>query len=92
MVTRTLALAAFTALTPIAAHAQNTPTPIETQELRQLDGWSVSALSRADGALAPDLWTRSDPAVLAVVLDRLPAIYQSPATQTLARRVLFSGG
>lgn len=93
MVTRTLALAAFTALTPIAAFAQtNTPAPIETQELRQLDGWSVSALSRTNGALAPDLWTRSDPAVLAAVFDRLPATYESPAAMALARRVLFSGG
>lgn len=93
MVTRSLALAAFTALTPMAAHAQsNLPQPVESQELQQLDAWSVSAMSRQQGALAPDLWTRSDPGFLAAVLDRMPAVYESPATQTLARRVLFSGG
>lgn len=93
MVTRTIALAAFTALTPLAAHAQsNLPAPVESQELRQLDAWSVSAIARADGALAPDLWSRSDPAFLAALFERLPAVYESPAAQTLARRVLFSGG
>jgi hypothetical protein len=93
MVTRTFALAAFTALTPMAAHAQsNLPAPVESAELRQLDAWSVSALSRADGAFPADLWTRSDPAFLATLFDRLPAVYESPATRALARRVLFSGG
>lgn len=93
--TRSLALAAaFTALTPLAATAQqgSTPAPIETQALRDLDAWSVSALSRADGALAPDLWNRSDPAFLAALFDRLPGVYESPAALALARRVLFSGG
>ena len=89
------AAAALSALTPIAAYAQQgsaLPAPVEQQQLRALDAWSVSALSRADGALAPDLWNRSDPASLAVVLDRLPAVYDSPAMLTLARRVLYSGG
>lgn len=93
MLNRSLALAAFTALTPMTALAQNNlPRPVETQELSQLNGWSVSALSRADGALPADLWTRSDPDVLAVIFDRLPAVYDSSATLGLARRVLFSGG
>lgn len=94
MVNRTLAMAAaFTALTPLSALAQQSvPVAIETQQLSELNAWSVSALSRADGALAPDLWTRSDPAFLASVLDRLPAVYDSPAMQNLARRVLLSGG
>jgi hypothetical protein len=94
MVTRSLAMAAaLGALSPLAAHAQQAlPTPIETQALRELDAWSVSALSRAEGALAPDLWSRSDPAFLALALERLPAVYESPAMQTLARRVLLSGG
>ncbi len=92
MLNRSLALAAFTALTPMAAHAQNVPAPVQSEELRQLDGWSVSALSRANGALPADVWTRSDPDVLAVVFDRLPAVYDSYAMNRLARRVLFSGG
>lgn len=94
MVPRILAVAAaFTALTPLSALAQNNiPAPIETEALSELNAWTVSALSRANGALAPDLWTRSDPAVLATALDRLPVVYQSPAAQALARRVLFSGG
>jgi hypothetical protein len=92
MVPRTLALAAFTALTPTLALAQTVPAPIEQQTLRQLDAWGVSALSRNNGALPADLWARSDPAFLALVFDRLPAVYESPAAQALARRVLFSGG
>lgn len=94
MVTRTLALAAaFTMLAPVAlAQQSNLPTPVEEGQLRELDGWSVSALSRNDGALASDLWTRSDPAFVSAVFARLPAVYESSAMQTLARRVLFSGG
>jgi hypothetical protein len=93
MVTRTLAIAlAFTMLTPLALAQSNLPAPVESAQLRELDGWSVGALSRADGALAPDLWARSDPAFVAAVFARLPANYDSPAMQILARRVLFSGG
>ena len=94
MVTRTLAIAAaFTMLTPLAlAQQSNLPAPVESSQLSELDGWSVSALSRSDGALAPDLWAHSEPAFVAAVFDRLPATYNSPAMQTLARRVLFSGG
>lgn len=73
------------------AHAQ-TPLPIESQQLRDLDAWSVSALTRADGALPGDLWSRTDAVFLAMVLDRLPATYESPAAQALTRRVLLSGG
>ncbi len=92
MVNRNLCLAAtLAAFAPLPTHAQ-TQAPIETQQLRELDAWSVSALTRVDGALAPDLWRRTDPAFLAGVLDRLPSVYESPAAQALARRVLLSGG
>lgn len=91
-----VALAALLAAAPLAAHAQQQPSamprPIEGQALQELDAWSVSALSRANGALPADLWSRSDPAFLAVLFDRLPANFDSPATLALARRVLFSGG
>lgn len=93
MVTRTVLLAACAAFAPLAAQAQSAlPTPVESQELQQLDAWGVSGVSRADGALSPDLWNRSDPAFLATVFDRLPATYESPAARSLARRVLLSGG
>lgn len=94
MVNRMMAAAAaFSALTPMAALAQsNLPQPVESQALTQLDAWSVSAISRQQGALPADLWTRSDPAFLALAFDRLPAVYESPATLALSRRVLFSGG
>jgi len=94
MRTRLVALAAFVALAPItAALAQSAlPTPVESQTLRQLDAWSVSALTRENGALPADLWSRSDPAFLAAAFDKLPAVYDSPAMLGLARRVLFSGG
>lgn len=85
------ALAALIGAGPLAAYAQSA-APIETQQLAELNPWTVSALSRANGALAPDLWRNSDPAFLATVFDRLPAVYDSPAAQDLARRVLLSGG
>jgi hypothetical protein len=93
MVNRSLALAlAAGALLPVCAYAQSAePTPIELQQLGSLDAWTVGALSRANGALASDIWSRSDPAVLAVVFERLPAVYDSPAMLALARRVLLSG-
>jgi hypothetical protein len=93
MVYRQIALAAFAAAAPLSAAAQsNLPTPIEAQELRALDAWSVSALARGDGALGADLWSRTEPEFLAQTLDRLPSTYDSPAAQNLARRVLLSGG
>ena len=93
MLSRSLALiAAFAALFPLEAQAQQAPALIETQALSELDAWSVSALTRADGAFAPELWDRSNAAFLGAVLDRLPAVYESHAAQNLARRVLLSGG
>ncbi|MBY0562982.1 MAG: hypothetical protein K2P58_02250 [Hyphomonadaceae bacterium] len=93
MINRSLAIAALVAVAPANALAQqNLPRPVEVQSLRELDAWSVSALSRAEGALSADLWTRSDPNLLATAFERLPTIYQSPSAQALARRVLFSGG
>lgn len=67
------------------------PRGFEAAELQQLDAWTVGALARSQGALDP-AWTRSDAAFLAAVLDKLPAIYESPAALALARRVLLSAG
>ncbi|MBC7767478.1 MAG: hypothetical protein H7124_01685, partial [Phycisphaerales bacterium] len=93
MLTRTVALAACVAAAPLVALAQSAlPRPVEAQALQELNAWSVSAMSRNEGALAPDLWSRSDPAFLAAAFDKLPAVYDSAATQALARRVLFTGG
>ncbi len=88
---RVLALSALTLALPAAAAGQQLGA-IETQQLRQLDAWSVGALSPSQGALDADLWTGSDPAVIAVLFGRLPATSQSAAGQALARRVLLSGG
>lgn len=93
MLNRSVALAALISAVPLAASAQSAlPAPVETQALRELDAWSVSALGRNQGALPSDLWTRSDPAFLATLFDRLPANYESPAMLALARRALLSGG
>ncbi|MEZ5996339.1 MAG: hypothetical protein R3C25_11360 [Hyphomonadaceae bacterium] len=94
MVTRTFAAAlAAGAFLPACAFAQSSaPAPIEQQQLGALDAWSVGALSRANGALPSTLWSHTDPAFLAAVLDRMPAVYESPALQALALRVLASGG
>jgi hypothetical protein len=94
MLTRSFAAAlAAGVLLPAYAFAQsNAPAPIEQEQLSELNAWTVSALSRANGALPGDLWRRSDPAFIALVMDRLPAVYESPAAQALARRVLVSGG
>lgn len=93
MVTRSLALGlAAGVLLPVCAYAQGQePAPMEVQQISELNAWSVGALSRTNGALPSDIWNRSDPAFLAVALDRLPAVYDSPATLALARRVLLSG-
>ncbi|WP_156767623.1 hypothetical protein [Candidatus Viadribacter manganicus] len=93
MVTRSLALSlAAGVLLPVCAYAQTQePAPMEVQQISELNAWTVGALSRANGALASDIWSRSDPAFLAQAFDRLPASYDSPATLALARRVLLSG-
>lgn len=68
------------------------PAPIETQELRQLDAWSVAAITRQQGALDANLWERSDANFVAALLDRVPSMFESPAVSALTRRVLYSGG
>src|SRR5262249_6841230 len=65
---------------------------IETQQLTQLDAWSVGAMSRSQGGLEPTLWSGTDPVALTALFDRLPVVYESPAAFALARRVLLSGG
>lgn len=93
MVYRHIALAAFAAAAPMSAAAQsNMPAPLQSQELRAPDAWSVSAVSRAGGALTPDLWRNSEAEFLAQAFDRVPAQFDSPAAQALALRVLLSGG
>ncbi len=87
-----LALAALAAALAPPAGAQTRPAPIETERLAELNAWTVGALTRGDGAFAPDLWANSDSAFVASLLGRLPAVYESPAAQALARRVLLSGG
>lgn len=74
------------------AEPSNVPPPVEQQQVAAPDAWSVSAVARGNGALPQDLWSHSDPANLVTLLDRLPATYDSPAAQTLALRVLLSGG
>lgn len=93
MVYRQIALALCAAAAPLAAAAQsNLPVAVESEELRAPDAWSVGALARSQGGLAPDLWARSEPEFLAQAFDRLPASFDSPAAQKLAQRVLLSGG
>lgn len=89
---RILALGAMAAAAPALAHAQQPArdAQIETQQLQALDAWTVGTLTGA-GALPRDAWANTDPAVLAALYDRLPAVYESPAAQLLARRVLLSG-
>jgi hypothetical protein len=77
---------------PALPAPSNIPPPVEQQQIAAPDAWSVSALSRADGALPETLWSRSDPAFLVTLFDRLPANYDSPASRSLALRVLLSGG
>lgn len=93
MVTRSFALALTAGvLLPVCAYAQaQDPAPMQTQQISELNAWTVGALSRSNGALPTDIWARSDPAFLALAFDRLPATYDSPAALALARRVLLSG-
>lgn len=89
-----LTAAAIAVLAPVSALAQSSslPAPVDGQELRSLDAWSVSAFGRAQGALAPDLWAHSDGATVGALIARLPGTFESPAAQRIAQRVLFSGG
>lgn len=96
-------LCALLAVLPAAALAQTLPdkppapepvqraAEIETQQLRELDAWSVGVLTTQQGALPRTMWAHADPAFLAQAFDRLPSVYHSPAVQALARRVLLSG-
>jgi len=85
--------ASLLALAPMSAAAQSSlPTPVETQQLQNLDAWSVSALARGQGALGADLWAHSDGATVGALFARLPGLYESPSAQRLAQRALFSGG
>ncbi|MDX2275228.1 MAG: hypothetical protein NW206_07225 [Hyphomonadaceae bacterium] len=89
--------------TPIAPPPQQEPAPqgspqvshwgpaIESTELSQLNAWTVGTLTREQGGLPSTAWAQSDPAALAAAFGALPSVYQSPAVQTLARRVLLSG-
>lgn len=67
------------------------PPEIETNQLRELDAWTVGVLTQQQGGLPRDVWAHSDPAALAAAFDALPSTYESPAVQALARRVLLSG-
>jgi hypothetical protein len=106
MIFRTLALGALLAAlpatagaqTPLGAPIQTAPAPpvrrapeIESNELRQLDAWTVGVLTAEQGGLARNVWASSDPAALSAAFDALPSVYESPAAQHLARRVLLSG-
>jgi hypothetical protein len=64
---------------------------IESNELTQLNAWTVGTLTRDQGGLPANVWANADPAALAAAFDALPSNYQSPAVQSLARRVLLSG-
>lgn len=90
MFCRAVALCLLAFALPGAAFAQS--AGIETRAVRQLDAWTVSALSPSQGALPIDLWVGSDAATLTALFARLPATYDSPAALALSRRVLLSGG
>lgn len=64
---------------------------IESNELSQLDAWTVGTLTQEQGGLPRNVWSDADPVALAAAFDALPSTYQSPAVQNLARRVLLSG-
>ncbi len=74
------------------AAAQAPNAAIESAPLTQLDGWTVGAMNRGQGALPAALWRESEAAHLGALFDRLPNTIDSPAAQALARRALLSAG
>ncbi|MFZ4120144.1 MAG: hypothetical protein ACOYKM_00645 [Caulobacterales bacterium] len=86
-----LASVLLAAAAPLAL-AQSRGSSIESGELSRLDAWSVGAIGRGQGALPPELWSASEPALLGALFDRLPGDFGSPAARTLARRALASPG
>ncbi len=80
------AFAGAPAMAQIAA-----PTPVEQTALAR-DAFATGTLSRADGALDPDLWKGAAPATLAALLDAAPVRPAAPSLGEAMRRVLLSSG
>ncbi|MCA8888419.1 MAG: hypothetical protein R3C40_08875 [Parvularculaceae bacterium] len=75
-----------------AANAQIAPLePVETAALAR-DAFSTGLLTRAEGALGPDLWEGASPQILGRLLEDAPMRPPSPAVGDLLRRVLLSPG
>ncbi len=75
---------------PAAALAQRSSIEVEVET--QFSAWNVGAIGPTTGGLARTLWDQSDPEALALLFDRIPGDFPSPAARALARRALASVG
>jgi hypothetical protein len=89
-----VALAAFTLAGASVAMAQRVSreTPIEVEVETLFTAWNVGAIGSTNGGLPRTLWNQSDPDTLALLFDRVPGDFASPAARSLARRALASVG
>ncbi|MBI1251167.1 MAG: hypothetical protein GC189_06830 [Alphaproteobacteria bacterium] len=86
---RRLTLAAALASAWAGPGLAQTPAAIEVGQLRELNVWTVGAVSRGE-ALPMTAWSGSSAAYAGALFDRLPAAPDSPAGFALARRLLAS--
>jgi hypothetical protein len=72
------------------ASAQRSAIEVEVQT--EFSPWSIGSISSTTGGLPRSLWAESDPDTLALLFDRVPGDFASPAARALARRALSSAG
>jgi hypothetical protein len=82
-------MAALSLVFALPASAQRSGA-IEVGSLAELDPWAVGAPPRGVGPLPRNLWRASDAATLGGLFDRLPASFNSPSANDLARQALLS--
>lgn len=75
---------------PGAEEESEPPAEFETSELPALDPGAIGLLGASDAAYPVDLWQGSRPGRIVTLLGELPAGSNSPAANTMARRLLLS--
>ena len=75
---------------PAAAAEQGAEAGVQIESLAALDPSSVGVLNEEQGGLGLDMWVGTRRGLVERLLPRLPATTQSPAMQSLMRRLLLS--
>lgn len=67
-----------------------TDSPISVGHIESISASTVGTLADEQGGLGIDMWKDSDPAAVAQLFPRLPAVVRSPAMRDLRRRLLLT--